>query len=405
MQILIISKYASSYENGFESRLFALPRRFLKLNHKVSVISSDSSHFGKYPTYNKIYNFSNSDGINVLRIKTLKYKNSISVLRVLSWIDFEIKLFFAPIKKIEKPDVIIVSSLSLITILNGLILRKKFKSKLIFEIRDIWPLTMIVEGGYSRWNPFVALLALVEKIGYNYSDLVVGTMPNLKKHISNVTKKENIKCEFVPFGFDADFYKPCLKSGPELRDKFSLPNNKFIIGYAGSIGLSNGLDAVIECTKLMQNESEFHFVFLGKGSLVDEYKEKTKGQTNIQFIPQVDRHEVADFLQACDLLYFSSLKSEIWEYGWSPNKLIDYMMSGRMVLASYSGHQSMINEANSGIFIPAEDPKAIQIALLKIILMSTQERIQMGLRGKTWLLENRNWDDVAKLYINIMTKA
>jgi glycosyltransferase involved in cell wall biosynthesis len=403
MRILIISKYASSYENGFESRFFALSRRFVKLNHEVNIISSDSSHFGHYPEYNKIYNFSKIDDINVLRIKTTKYKKSISLLRVLSWIDFEIKLFFAPLKKVQKPDIILVSSLSLITILNGLILRKKFKAKLIFEIRDIWPLTMVVEGGYSKWNPFIILLSIVEKMGYKYADIVIGTMPNLKQHVFNVTNNKKIKCDYVPFGYDQDFFKSNNKSVLELRNKFNIPNDKFIIGYAGSIGLSNGLDAIIECTKLMQGNPKFHFVFLGKGGMVEEYKSKTSEQSNIQFIPSVERSEVSDFLQACDILYFSSLKSEIWEYGWSPNKLIDYMMSGRMVLASYSGYQSMINEAKSGIFIPAEDPFAIQDSLLEIISMSNEERIKMGSSGKKWIQENRNWDDVAKVYLNIMT--
>ena len=137
MNIWIISKYASSKEVGFESRIFALARRFVKIGNEVRVISSDSNHFGVYPIYKKVYNFEKSDGVEVLRIKTFKYKKTASIQRILSWLDFEWKLFFAPLNKLQKPAVIIVSSLSLITILNGIRLKRKYNAKLIFEIRDI----------------------------------------------------------------------------------------------------------------------------------------------------------------------------------------------------------------------------------------------------------------------------
>ena len=70
--------------------------------------------------------------------------------RILSWIDFEIKLWLMPKNILPKPDIVIVSSLSLFTILNGYCLKKRFGCKLVFEIRDIWPLTIIEEGGFSH---------------------------------------------------------------------------------------------------------------------------------------------------------------------------------------------------------------------------------------------------------------
>jgi glycosyltransferase involved in cell wall biosynthesis len=217
MKIWIISKYASSSEVGFESRIFALARRFVKSGNTVNLISSDSNHFGKYPKYNKIYNHENISGIDLYRIKTIKYIKTVSINRILSWLDFELKLFFLPTNKIERPDVIIVSSLSLLTILNGFRYKKQFKAKLIFEIRDIWPLSA-TELGISKKNPFVFLLGIIEKFGYKNSDLVVGTMPNLSEHINNILGSNKINSVCVPFGFDQDYYNN-LKINSELFRK------------------------------------------------------------------------------------------------------------------------------------------------------------------------------------------
>ncbi len=404
MNIWIITKYASSIDEGFESRPFALGRQFVNKGHRCSIVTSDSNHFGVYPKYENRYNFLKKSNLNVLRIRTFKYKKTASIQRIISWFDFEIKLFFAPLKTLSRPDIIIVSSLSLITILNGIILRKKYGSKLIFEIRDIWPLTMVVEGKFKKYNPFVLFLAWIEKKGYLSSDLVVGTMPNLSAHISKICRKNEIKCECVPFGFDLNFFLTNTPNPIKFGIKYKIPRGKFIVGYAGSIGLSNGLDTLIDCIIQMQTDSRFLFLFLGDGACKKDYLERTKHLTNVTFLPKVEREEVSSFLSLCDLLYFSSLKSEVWEYGWSPNKLIDYMMAGKPVLASYSGFQSMINEAESGFFIEAENPKEINEALNRIIDIPKRDLEEMGSKGRSWLIKNRKWEVVAEQYLALMNQ-
>jgi glycosyltransferase involved in cell wall biosynthesis len=403
MKILIISKYAVSKEMGFETRLFALSRLFIKKGHEVTIISSVDNYYGKFPTsYTKKYNNENIDGIKVTWIRSLNYTKTISIKRVLSWLDFEWKLFWMKKRLLNSPDIIIVSSLSLLTILNGVRLKKKFKCKLIFEIRDIWPLTLIEEGGYSPSNPLVKILSWIERWGYKKSDLTIGTMPNLGEHVNSIVKqKYNTAC--VPFGFHLDDFKERILKGKN-RMNYGIPSDKFVIGYAGSIGLSNGLDTFIKVIKRLRNNPQIHFVILGKGSLRETYINYLKDCSNVQFIAKVERCEVKNILARCTVLYFSALNSKVWKYGWSPNKLIDYMMSGKPVLASYSGYQSMINEANSGLFVPAEDEESLLNGILKMYSMSAEQLEAMGMRGRDWLIENRQWDSLADNYLSIMEK-
>jgi glycosyltransferase involved in cell wall biosynthesis len=143
---------------------------------------------------------------------------------------------------------------------------------------------------------------------------------------------------------------------------------------------------------------------LGDGASKANYIERTKKLNNVIFLPRVEREEVPSFLGLCDLLYFAALKSKIWDYGWSPNKLIDYMMAGKPVLASYSGYKSMINEANSGFFVEAENSTEIILALKNIIQKPVEELQEMGEKGKSWLEKNRSWDVIADQYIDLMVK-
>ena len=205
-KIWYISKYASiptAGSSGPGERGFRLMQELAKRGFCVSIFTSDSNPISGVVASKKLYAQEYVTNVRVLKIKTLKYYGAKSILRILSWVDFELKLFLMPKSKFGKPDVIIVSSLSLLTILNGIVLKYFFKCRLVFEIRDIWPLTLIEEGGFNKYNPFILFLGLIERWGYKFSDVIVGTMPNLGEHVENVLGyKRDVFC--IPMGFDTD---------------------------------------------------------------------------------------------------------------------------------------------------------------------------------------------------------
>jgi glycosyltransferase involved in cell wall biosynthesis len=397
--IWIISKYASSSEYGFESRLFALAREFSNSGRKPVIISSDSNHLAAFPHFDSRYTRETPGGFETWWIRTLRYTKTVSVRRVLSWIDFELKLFLMPKKQLPSPDVIIVSSLSLLTILNGVWLRRRYGCKLIFEIRDIWPLTLTEEGGYSDSNPFVRLLAWVERFGYRRADLVVGTMPNLAEHVAGVAG-DGIACECVPFGFNPSAFNKQEPLPPDYPAQH-IPRDRFVIGYAGSIGLTNALDTIITCARELAEDTRYFFVFLGGGDLLERYMEETRDLENVMFLPKVKRVQVQAVLKSCDILYFAVHDSPVWKFGMSLNKLIDYMMAAKPVLASYNGFPSMLDEAACGEFVPADDVASLRNAIHRFSEMPTERLVEMGERGRAWLLENRRWDVLARQYLDI----
>ena len=122
-------------------------------------------------------------------------------------------------KGLDKPDVIIVSSLSIFTILSGLIFRIKYSAKLVFEIRDVWPLTITEVAGTSNYHPFILRLSWVEKLGYRKSNIVVGTLPNLKEHVNNILKdKREVYC--IPQGVDVELSQNPVGLSEEHINKY-----------------------------------------------------------------------------------------------------------------------------------------------------------------------------------------
>lgn len=393
--IWCISKYASPPRYGVGARLYYIAREFVKLGAEVVIISSDSNHLAKYPESKKTINIEEYDGLTHAWIKTLKYKKNASIKRFLSWFDFEFKLNRIHKQNFSKPDVVIVSSLSLFSIIYGIFLKRKYSCKLVFEVRDIYPLTLTEEFGVSKFNPMVLLLAVIEKIGYKSSDLIVGTMPNLKQHVKEIIGKEK-DVFHSPLGVHEIWSKE-VSSSNEVDSIFD-NSKRFVVGYAGSMGTSNALIPFVKAIKQMKDEKGIHFVLVGDGDLKKDFIIELKGLDNVTMGPKIKQNEIPYFLSKCDILYLSAHDSKIWEYGQSLNKMIDYMMSGKPVIASYSGYQSMLNEADSGIFIPTGDKDGIIEAIKKYKAMDTFEREQMGLRGKKWVEENHKYENIAKNY-------
>lgn len=394
--ILVLSKYASRGEEGLESRLFRLCLEMTKKNIQIEFFTSNANHLAKY-SKRKTSRHVVNENFKYTIINTYPYKKSYSLSRIISWIDFELKSFFHLSSLKSKPDIIWVSSLSFLSIINGVLYKKLYNKKLILEIRDIWPLSLI-EYNALRENGIVhRLLQKVEYLGYYHADIILGTMPNLKQHIRDTLGK-NKRVYHVPSGVDKPTDNPS-----NIPDELRLhPKKRAIrLGYAGSIGTANQLETLIETIYRFKYTHLIEFYFLGSGDLKELYQKRLQKFDNVFFLDRVDKIYVPFFLNQCDVLYLGTRNSHLWEYGWSLNKINDYMLAEKPILCSYSGHKSMINEANCGFFVPAEDSISLHHKLIEICNLEPNELIKMGKRGKKWILTHRNWEEIATSCIQI----
>ncbi|MGN6144587.1 MAG: glycosyltransferase family 4 protein [Mesorhizobium sp.] len=397
--IWYISKYAVvPMAQSVGTRAFMLMRELARKGHRCLILTSDSNHLVTSPEFEGSSETLTVDGVDVCWVRTMKYQGAKSIRRILSWFDFEWRLWRLPKDQFARPDAVIVSSLSLLTILNGLLLRRRYGCRLIFEVRDIWPLTIIETGGYSRYNPFVFALALVERLAYRKADVIVGTMPNLGQHVEEVLGYSRpVAC--VPMGVDEEL----VGKGDPLPPDYDayIPENKFIVCHAGTIGIDNALDPLFDCARALRDRPDIHFLIVGRGGLKAHYEVACSDLPNVSFPPAVPKGMVQSVLARCDLLYFSTHVSKVWKYGQSLNKVIDYMLAGKPIVASYSGFPSMIDESGGGSFVPAGDVNALKEEILRYAAMPQRERGEMGAAGRHWLLRNRRYADLADDYLKL----
>lgn len=396
--IWYVSKYVAPPQGeSVGGRGYELMRELAAMGHRCVIVTSDANHLTQVPEFDGPVLRQDRDGLAMYWLRTFKASTAKSWQRIVSWLHFEWRLRRFDSGLLPAPDVIIVSSLSLLTIFNGLLLRRRHRARLVFEIRDIWPLTLVEEGGYRPGNLFVRALAVVERLGYRRSDLIVGTMPALDRHVREVLGEErDVRC--VPMGFSTRVEDTAGEGPPPSRSA----EGELVVGYAGTVGVTNALEVLLDAARLLRDEPSIRFRVIGDGPLLAGLKETYADLDSVTYVPKVPKDEVRVELHQCDLLYLSTYPSRVWEFGQSLNKLVDYMLSGRPVLASYDGFPSMVDEAGCGSFVPAGDPAAVAAEIRRYCAMSIAERDRMGRAGRSWILEHRSYEQLAADYLEVL---
>ena len=138
---LILTHYYLPEIGAPQNRLSALAKELINRGHKVEILCPNPN----YPK-NKIYdNYKNifyqkelMDGITVHRTWVFTSPHRTFIKRLLNYFSFNFSSLFA-INKINKPDYIICESPPLFLGINAILIKKIFKSKLLFNVSDLWP--------------------------------------------------------------------------------------------------------------------------------------------------------------------------------------------------------------------------------------------------------------------------
>lgn len=352
--------------------------------------------FSNSPSTSGQYTIESYEGVTFCWIKCPSY-NPKSIMRFIVMFIFTLKVLFIPKAKIGKPDNIIVSSMPIFPIVSGYILKKIYgANKLIFEIRDLWPLTLIHLKNLSNWHPLVVFIGWFEKFGYKNSDYIVSLLPNSKNHIDGIS---GLPSKFINIqnGVDLSLVKQNFILKSSYFDKIS--KDDFVIGYAGTIGIANALEYILDAAKgLKQN---IKIVVVGKGYLKDTYIEKYKEYSNIIFLPAVKKNQVQEVLNRFDVCMISWHNLPLYQLGVSANKYFDYMLSAKPILSASNIPSNPVELANCGLIVEPESSKAILSGIEFLYNLSEKERNKMGARGKEYVMKYHTYEYLSKKYTEI----
>lgn len=405
MNILLINHYAGSPKLGMEFRPYYLAREWAKAGHQVTIIAASYSHLRiKQPTILKDFQLEQTDGINYIWMKTSPYQGS-GMKRIQNMLTFVWKLFTYKIKISNqlKPDVVIASSTYPLDIYPARLIAKKSKAKLVFELHDMWPLSPMLIGGYSKYHPFIWMMQHAEDFACKKCDYYISLLGNTKRYLKEHGLADH-KFFHVPNGFSREEHIDGKETIPinhkELINKIK-QKHEILIGYAGGIAPSNAMKTFVEATYAFKGENKLAFIIVGKGSQKAELMAivEDRKQNNVYFLPPVPKQSIPDLLERFDLLYAGGTKSILHSYGTSYNKITDYMMAEKPIIFAVDEPNSLVERVGCGIQIPAEDKTELEKTIRLFSGMPNIKRMEMGKKGREYALAELNYTSLAKKFI------
>ncbi len=396
--ITIINQYIGSPYHGMEYRHYYLAKNLMAQGYKVTLVSGSYSHlFSSPPQVTESVLKEKIDGIEYLWIKVPEYKSSKSIGRIWNMLYFAWKLHF--LKDIE-PSHIIVSSPSLFPVKVGAKLAKKFHTKFLFEVRDIWPQTLVELSSLSFFNPLIKLMEHYEKFAYKNADKVISLLPNAKEHFEDNGMQKD-KFVYLPNGIEIEEQESAPLS---LEIKEKIPTNKFVIGYSGTIGIANNLDYLLDVAEMLKDNDEIHFMLLGNGGEKKRLQQRVQklALKNVTFLDAVSREFVAGFLQEIDVAFISLLPEKLFRFGVSPNKVFDYMYAKKPILWAIEAGNNLVEDAKCGVSAPLNDIVLLKESILKLKGLRKEALEELGQNGYNFVHTYHGYNMLAKKLIEII---
>jgi len=408
MNILLINHYAGSVRHGMEYRPYYLAREWVRLGHRVHIVASSKSHIrSQAPQLAGTARLDERiDGIHYRWLATPPYRgNGAGRVRNMAAFVLRLRRDSAMLARTLRPDVVIASSTYPLDIWPAARIARLAGARLLFELHDLWPLSPMELGGYSRWHPFIMLLQAAEDFACRQADAIVSILPRVREHLEAHGMAPH-KLHLVPNGVDpAEWQDERGDLPPALDAALDVlrMRGKFVVGYAGTHGLSNALGTLLEAAALLQDRP-VAFVLVGSGPDKPALLQRALalGLDNLHFFDPVPKTMVPALLRRFDLAYIGWRRQPLYRFGISPNKLIDYMMAARPVLHAVEAGNDPVAEAGCGLTVAPEDPRAVADGVLTLLALGAERRAALGLRGRAYALANHTYPVLGQRFLTAL---
>jgi glycosyltransferase involved in cell wall biosynthesis len=386
--VWIVNQYAGSPRHGMEYRHYHLARGLVERGHRVVVVSGSRSHlFTQPPQVSRPFTLEPIDGVTYCWVAVPHYERAISLARILNMAAFALRLERLPIDRLPPPNAVLVSSPSLFPLPVAARWARRFGARLVFEVRDIWPLTLRELGGLSARHPLVALMQWLEDYGYRKADSVVSVLPAAGGHMVS-RGMDPRKFRYLPNGIDLT--EPPMDGAAPSAVRDAIRPGVFTVGFVGTLGHANVLETLVDAARVLEPH-EAQIVVVGHGPERDQLSARAAGLPNVTFVGPIPKRQVGAAVALFDACYVGYRRSSLYRFGVSPNKLYDYMAAGRPVLFAADAANQPVREADCGRTVPPEDPAALAAAIRSLAACSPAERERLGANARAYVEQRHDY--------------
>jgi len=390
MRFLILTQYFPPEIGGAQTRLKSFATELCRAGHEVEVVTAKPNYpkGSFFAGYEKgFYRKEQQDGIVVHRVWLYPAIGG-SVKRLMNYVSFTLTCLFG-LWRSERPDYIFVESPPLFLSFPAFLAAFFWRVPFIFNVADLWP-DVIVDGGFMKDGFIIRVLEWVERWSYRraaYVNTVTDWIVEILRDKKGVPES---KLLFLPNGVDTERFRS-RPADQSLVVRLGLAGKKIVL-WAGTLGYAHGLENVLQAAKLLTEESDIHFLFVGDGSAKADLVRMHEALelNNVSFHEPVSLDEIPAFYSIAYCGLASLIDIPVYE-GARPSKIFPVLASGLPLIFAGKGEGAeLVRRAEAGLVVAQGDPAALADAVLRLAL-SENIATELGRNGCRFVEANLQW--------------
>lgn len=392
-QVWFLNHYAQEPGGAGGTRHFHLAKHLNAYGWKATVIAASVDHgtgrqrlVGRQTTRLDTIN-----GVPFLWVSTPTYAGNAGG-RVKNMLAYSFRVLLkGTTLSLPKPNVVVGSSVHPFAAVAGALLARRHRVPFVFEVRDLWPQTLIDMRRLKEKSLVTWALRKLELYLYRRADKTIVLLPQAWKYIVPLGIPQD-RVVWIPNGVDLSLF-------PEPSP--AKPSDKFTLMYFGAHGGANGLDNVLRAMRELQHMPDAGHICLrliGDGPLKPKLVQMAHewGLKNVTFEAPVPKSQIPKLALQADTFVFNLIDAPVFRYGISSNKLFDFMAAGRPIIFSCDASNNPIADAQAGLTVPPGQPQTLAKAIIRVAALPAEDRYLMGNAGREYVEKNHRFDLLAK---------
>ena len=409
MKILYVSQYFPPEMGAPAARAAELARHWAEAGHDVSILTGFPNHpTGVVPPewrsrLHRLAYREKTGRVEVFRTWLWPLPNRKAHERMRNYASFCLSSALRGLG-MPRPDVIIATSPQLLVAVSGWWLAFAKRVPFVFEVRDLWPESLIAVGAGDGNSLLHKSLSAMADFLYQRSDHIVVVSPAFKEHLMKHRHVPSGKISTVQNGVETTLFSPSsAEANHRLRQRIGAAG-KFLVCYVGTMGWAHGLETLLDAASQLQTQSpNVLFMLIGEGAEKERIKStaQSRGLNNIRFFDQQPRETIPAFISASDACLVLLKKTDVFKTV-IPTKMLEFMSCSRPVILGVDGQaRQMVEEAGAGVVIEPESSAALVQAIGKLAAEPGLGHA-MGQRGREYILRNLSRGQTADTYLRVL---
>jgi glycosyltransferase involved in cell wall biosynthesis len=412
LNVLYISQYFPPEACAPAARVDSFSREWARAGAEVRVLTGFPNHPEGilHPEFRKLWRhgFVREERAGVKVYRTWLYPSANRGLwgRAANFVSFAISAALAGSCVAPSKGVVIATSPQILVGLSGWVVGAVRSLPLVFEVRDLWPESLVGVGQSTAGSWLYRSVGCVANFLYRRAAHIVVDGEWKRRHLIQQGLEER-RISVMRNAVEEDYCPdPCSDSAQqarqELRQELGL-RDEFVVLYAGTLGMAHGLETVLLAAERLRDWADVVFLVLGEGAERRQLLARSRELrlNRVRFLGKRPREKVPAYLLAADACLVPLRRSEIFKTA-IPTKMFEAMAAARPVILGVEGEaKEILLDAGGGIAVPPDDPEALANAILGLRQHPGLGRT-LGANGRRALREKYSRQQQAKAYLELL---